>query len=140
MILPAHEVGAALRTAELCTMTERTTLVLGASPEPSRYAHIAAQRLMGHGHPVVLVGKHKGAIGGEPIVPRVPAGAQVDTVTLYLAPRNQTEVMPEVLALRPRRIIFNPGTENAEFARAAEEAGIEVIEACTLVMLSTDQY
>ncbi|HNU57563.1 MAG TPA: CoA-binding protein [Flavobacteriales bacterium] len=121
-------------------MTDRTTLVLGASPEPSRYANIAARRLMGHGHPVLLVGKHKGTIGDAPIVPQVPAGALVDTVTLYLAPRNQADVMPDVLALRPRRIIFNPGTENPAFARAAEEAGIEVIEACTLVMLATDQY
>ena len=121
-------------------MTGLTTLVLGASPEPYRYAHIAARRLKGYGHPTLLVGKHKGRIDDEPIIPRIPAGAEVDTVTLYLAPRNQADVMQDVLALRPRRIIFNPGTENPVFARAAQEAGVQVIEACTLVMLATGQY
>ncbi|MBL7952249.1 MAG: CoA-binding protein [Flavobacteriales bacterium] len=121
-------------------MEPRTTLVLGASPEPSRYAYLAAQKLLAHGHRVVLVGKRSGTIGGVAIGPDLPAGADVDTVTLYLNPVVQEAWHDRLLQLAPRRIIFNPGTEHPAFAARAAAQGIEVLEACTLVMLGTGQY
>ncbi|MBP7408249.1 MAG: CoA-binding protein [Flavobacteriales bacterium] len=118
----------------------RTTLVLGASPDPSRYAHKAVRRLRSHGHDVLAIGRHTGIIDDVPILAAVPEGAVVDTVTLYLSPRNQLVWQDEILHLRPRRVIFNPGAEDAVFAQRLEGAGIEVVEGCTLVMLSTGGY
>ncbi|MCC6541555.1 MAG: CoA-binding protein [Flavobacteriales bacterium] len=121
-------------------MKEKKTLVLGANTDPQRYGNIASLRLQAHGIPVLLVGKRGGQVGEDVIHTEIPADAQVDTVTLYLAPGNQTRLIPEILALKPRRIIFNPGTENPELADQATAAGIEVLEACTLVLLATGQY
>lgn len=121
-------------------MASLRTLVLGASPEPSRYAHLAALRLQANGHEVVLVGKQVGSIGGVPIRTDVPEDVAVHTVTLYLNPRAQEAWHDRLLALAPKRIIFNPGAEHPGFAQRAEAAGIEVVEGCTLVMLSTGQY
>lgn len=121
-------------------MGSKRTLVLGASPEPSRYAHMAAMRLVAHGHEVVLIGKHMGEIGGLPIRAGIPPDLDIHTVTLYINPRNQETWHERILELAPRRIIFNPGTEHAAFARRAAAAGIEVVEGCTLVMLATDQF
>jgi hypothetical protein len=121
-------------------MALRTTLVLGASPEPSRYAHIAVRRLVAAGHPVIAVGKRPGVIDGTVILQDLSTDALVDTVTLYLNPQHQQDWMERVLALRPRRIIFNPGAENPAFAAKARAQGIEVDNACTLVMLATGQY
>lgn len=126
--------------SDLCGMEQRMTLVLGASPEPTRYSHMAATRLMANNHPVLLVGKRKGTIGGVPIHEHLPTGTVVHTITMYLAPAHQASLVNELLDLRPRRIIFNPGTENSMFAQAAEERGIEVVEGCTLVMLATGGY
>ena len=119
---------------------ERITVVLGASPLPHRYAHIAVRRLRAAGHPVVAIGRHAGAIGDVTIQPTWPEGIRVDTVTLYLNPVNQGPWMGTIIAAAPRRIIMNPGTENSELAERARVAGIEVVEACTLVMLATEHY
>lgn len=118
----------------------KKTLVLGASENPQRYSNMAILRLRGKGHPVVAVGRRKGqvqdvAIGTEPTL-----FDGVDTVTLYLNPTNQKPYYDYILSLHPRRIIFNPGTENPELVRMAEEKGIHTLEACTLVMLGTGQY
>ena len=121
-------------------MEPLTTLVLGASPEPSRYANLAALKLQAHGHPVLLVGKRAGAIGGVGIVQDIPSDTRVDTVTLYLNPVVQEAWHDRILQLAPRRIIFNPGTEHPGFAQRAAAQGVEVLEACTLVMLSTGQF
>lgn len=121
-------------------MSPRTTLVLGASPDKTRYGYLAAVRLQANGHPVVLVGKREGTVGDVPILPQVPVNVDVDTVTLYLAPANQTALIPAILGLHPRRIIFNPGTENPTLMALAEAQGVEVVEGCTLVMLSIGQY
>lgn len=121
-------------------MEERVTLVVGASPEPTRYSHLATLRLNAHGYPVQLFGKRVGTIAGEPIHRTLPTGLAVHTITLYIAPAHQADLMDDLLALRPTRIIFNPGTENANFRAKAELQGVEVLEACTLVMLSTGQY
>lgn len=118
----------------------RTTLVLGASPDPSRFAHMAVKRLRSKGHDVLAVGRRSGTIDDVPVLAAVPEGAVVDTVTLYLSPRNQLVWQDEILDLRPRRVIFNPGAEDVVFAQRLAGAGIEVVEGCTLVMLSTGGY
>ena len=121
-------------------MPEEVTVVLGASPNAMRYSHLAVKRLRQHGYAVLAVGRRDGTIGDVDIVREVPPGTPVHTITVYLNADNQREWFDRVLALHPRRIIFNPGAENSALTRRAQEAGIEVIEACTLVMLSTGQY
>jgi hypothetical protein len=120
---------------------DAATLVLGATPNPSRYANIATKRLIRSGHQVVLVGIKSGEIEGQTILNDKPdPGQAIDTVTLYVGPRHQPEYYDYLMRLAPRRIIFNPGTENAELQQLARENGIEPIVACTLVMLSTGEY
>lgn len=116
------------------------TLVLGASEKPWRYANLAVRRLREQGLFVVAVGRHAGHIGDVPIRVEIPEGVAIDTVALYLSPLNQEPWTERLLSLRPRRVIFNPGTENPPFAEALINEGVEVLEACTLVMLSTGQY
>ena len=118
----------------------RKTVVVGASPNPARYAYVATQRLRRAGHEVVAVGLRGGQIGEVVIHADRPAVPDVDTVTLYVGPQHQPAWRDYILGLRPKRIIFNPGTENPELARAARAQGIETEEACTLVMLATGQY
>lgn len=121
-------------------MAVKKTLVLGASDNPARYSYLAINRLRSHQHPVVAVGKKETAVNGIPIrKDHVPVEG-VDTVTLYLNPKNQVEYYDYILSLNPKRIIFNPGTENDDLIRMAEENGIQPVIACTLVMLSTGQY
>lgn len=119
---------------------QRVTVVLGASPLPHRYAHIAVERLRAAGHAVVAIGRHTGTIGEVAIQPAWPEDIQVDTVTLYLNPINQEPWLTTIITAAPRRIIMNPGTENPRLTERARAAGIDVVEACTLVMLSTGQY
>ena len=117
------------------------TLVLGASPNPARYAYLATQRLLSHGHEVVLLGARKGEIGGVAIETTPYEGGDVDTVTLYLGPARQVPYYDYLIEdLRPRRIIFNPGTENPALMSRAQAAGIETEVACTLVMLGAGTY
>lgn len=118
----------------------KKTVVLGASQNPSRYSYLAVQRLRSHQHPVVAIGKREGQIGDQPIIVEHPELTDVDTVTLYLNPQNQKPYYDYILSLHPKRIIFNPGTENDELAAMASQKGIQPVEACTLVLLSTGQY
>jgi len=118
----------------------KKTVVLGASPNPGRYSHMATERLLRYGHEVVLVGIRKGTIGDLPIHTDKPPIAGVDTITLYVGPDNQPSWYDYILALQPKRIIFNPGTENPELIRMAREQGIETVIGCTLVMLGTETY
>jgi hypothetical protein len=119
---------------------KKKTLVLGASENPSRYSHLALQRLQSHQHPVVAIGKRKGVVGDVSIDTEKKNWADVDTVTLYLNPIHQKEYYNYILSLKPKRIIFNPGAENKELAEIASQQGIRPVEACTLVMLATNQY
>ena len=119
---------------------KKKTLVLGASENPSRYSHLALQRLQSLDHPVVAIGKHKGMVGDTVIETEKREWKDIDTVTLYLNPINQKEYYNYILSLKPRRIIFNPGAENEELAELATSEGIKPVEACTLVMLATNQY
>lgn len=121
-------------------MSSKKTIVLGASTNPSRYSFLAVNKLLAYRHEVVAVGNKKGTVGTVEIDNGMPETKDVDTVTLYLNPTNQKPYYDYILALKPKRIIFNPGTENDELVELAENAGIKTIEACTLVMLSTGQY
>lgn len=121
-------------------MPSGKTLVLGASEHPDRYSYLAVQRLRAHGYPVVALGNRAGQIGETPIMTEKQALEDIDTVTLYLNPRRQEEYYDYILSLHPRRIIFNPGTENDELMEKAAARGIDVQEACTLVMLASGQY
>lgn len=116
------------------------TLVLGATDNPSRYAYRAVHSLKQHGHEVVPVGIRQGAVAGLPIRTDRPEVSGVDTVTLYVGPQNQAGWYDYILALKPRRILFNPGTENPELEELAQRQGILTEEACTLVLLAIGQY
>jgi predicted CoA-binding protein len=118
------------------------TVLIGATPNPSRYAYLAAQNLKSHKHEFVPIGIKKGEVQGQPILQITdrPAIADVDTVTLYIGAPRQVPWYDYILSLKPRRIIFNPGAENPEFEKLAESKGIEVMEACTLVMIRTNQF
>ena len=121
-------------------MNSKKTVVLGASTNPERYSFLAVNKLANYGHSVVAVGIKKGSIQDIEIQNGTPDVADVDTVSLYLNPTNQKPYYDYIVSLKPRRIIFNPGTENEELADLALQNGIETIDACTLVMLSTGQY
>ncbi|HRQ84504.1 MAG TPA: CoA-binding protein [Flavobacteriales bacterium] len=118
----------------------KKTLVLGASLKEERYSNMAIRNLRRHNQPVVAVGLREGEVGDVHIGKDLPEGLRVDTVTMYLNAHNQEAWRERILAMKPKRIIFNPGAENPAFERAAQEAGIETLEACTLVMLNTGQY
>ncbi len=116
------------------------TLVLGATPNADRFAYRAVISLQRHGHEVVPFGRKKGSVGGLEIQNTLPQDTDIHTITLYLNPTNQQEYYDYILGLNPKRIIFNPGTENNELEQMAQKKGIETLEACTLVMLSVGQY
>jgi predicted CoA-binding protein len=120
----------------------KITLVVGATDNPERYAYRAVELLKAKGIPMIPIGIKKGLVFGEEILDLrlKPALEGIHTITLYLGPSNQSEWMEYLIGLGPKRIIFNPGTENPLFFQKAEEAGIEALEACTLVMLTTGQF
>jgi len=118
----------------------KKTVVFGASDNPGRYSNMAIQRLTAHGHPVVAIGRKEAVVAGVPIITIYPEIEDVDTITLYLNPTLQAPLYDYILSLKPKRIIFNPGTENDELYDIAKANGIQPIEACTLVMLNTGQY
>ena len=119
---------------------KKTTVVLGASDNPSRYSYLAVNRLRKFGHPVLAIGKKPGKVFDVEITKEKIPQENVDTITLYLNPLHQKMYYDYIVSLSPKRIIFNPGTENEELAVLAQQHGIKTMEACTLVMLSTGQY
>jgi predicted CoA-binding protein len=118
----------------------KNTLVIGASPNAERYSHKAVLSLRQSGYPVIALGIKNGQIGDVAIQKDRPENLNVDTVTLYLNTKAQEDWYSYIINLRPRRIIFNPGTENAELEALARIKGIDTLEACTLVLLATNQY
>lgn len=122
------------------TKMSKKTIVLGASPNPERYSYLAIERLRHYQHPVVAIGKRNGMIKDVEIINELPALNDVDTITLYLNAGNQKEYYNYILQIHPKRIIFNPGAENNELFDLAKANGIEPVEACTLVMLGTNQF
>ncbi len=121
-------------------MENKKTLVLGASQNPERYSYLAVNKLSRFHHPVIAIGKRKGKAGEVEIDTEQKPITGIDTVTLYLNQQNQKQYYDYILSLKPKRIIFNPGAENDELSKLAEQNGIKVMEACTLVLLSTGQY
>jgi len=119
---------------------EKKTLVLGASEKSWRYSHMALQLLTAKGVPALAVGQSEGKVGQIKIETGQPAYTDVHTVTMYVAPEHQGNLEKYILSLQPKRLIFNPGTENSALAAKARSEGIEVVEACTLVMLRTGQF
>ena len=115
-------------------------IVLGASPNPDRFSYKAVQRLSRAGHEVIAVGKKPGIIEDLAIITSQPAIQGVHTVTMYLAPYHQGEIFDYVVSLRPKRVIFNPGTESPEFDEFLESYKIEVVHDCTLVMLAYGRF
>ena len=119
----------------------KKTLVLGASTNPARYANMAVHRLLSHQHEVELLGRRAGEVAGRRVKTDMKEiSKDIHTVTVYLSEENQKSYEDEIIRLKPRRVIFNPGAENPGFAKKLEAAGIAPVEACTLVMLTTGQY
>lgn len=122
-------------------MEKKKTLIIGASTNPARYSYKAAHRLTAAGHPIVNVGVKKGEVAGEEILPPgSPVQEGIDTITLYIGPALQEQYEQYILDTKPKRVIFNPGTENQTLIQKVEEAGIEPVVACTLVLLSTGEF
>jgi uncharacterized protein len=118
----------------------KKTLVIGASDNPERYSYLAINRLRTNGHPVVAIGRKAVTVADVMIDTKKEQYKEIDTVTMYLGPPHQKEYYDYLLALHPKRIIFNPGAENSELAELAKNNGIQALEACTLVLLSTGQF
>ena len=122
-------------------MSTETVVVLGASPKPERYSNKAIRMLRDHGHTVVPVHPVHTEIEHIPAVHSLEEVTQkIDTVTVYVAPAHSAGMAGGIVALKPKRVILNPGTESESLKADLEKAGIEVVEGCTLVMLSTDQF
>lgn len=118
----------------------KRTLVLGASPNPERYSNIAIHRLVSAEIPTFAVGMRKGIVAGVEIQKELIEFPEIDTITLYMNAEVQKMYIDYMLSLHPKRIIFNPGTENPVFERLAADQKIEVVRGCTLVMLSVGTY
>lgn len=121
-------------------MKNKKTLVVGASTNPERYSFMAVHQLRKNNHDVLAFGKRTGKIADVAIDTNFPEDDDIHTVTLYVGPQNQPPLYNNLLGLNPKRVIFNPGTENDELNDLLVAEGIETIEACTLVMLRTGQY
>ena len=118
----------------------KKTLVLGASFKANRYSNIAIKRLLIHDHEVKAIGLTSGKIEGVIIETGKPNLEDIDTVTLYLNPKRQKDYYDYIVSLKPNRVIFNPGTENLELIKLIRDHNIIAEVACTLVLLSTQQY
>lgn len=118
----------------------KPTLVIGASSNPDRYSYKAIKLLRHFGHPVYAIGNKADSLDDIEITTEQIAFKDVDTVTLYINPTIQSSYKAYIYSLAPKRIIFNPGTENPQFMQEAESRGIACEEACTLVLLNTHQY
>lgn len=123
-------------------MAGRTVLVVGATENPGRYAYLAANKLVDKGFDVKLLGLKEGKVRGIPIETGQPEFEDLDTITLYVGPANQERgnLIDYLISLKPKRIVFNPGTENYSFEEKAQKAGIQVEEGCTLIMLNSGQF
>jgi predicted CoA-binding protein len=119
---------------------QKKTLVVGATEKRDRYANRAAHSLLQRGYDIELLGLKEGQVEGHLIRTGQPVLTDIDTVTMYVGAANQTNLYDYIRGLKPRRVIFNPGAENPDFARQLRADGIEPINACTLVMLSVGTY
>jgi predicted CoA-binding protein len=118
----------------------KKTLVLGASLKPHRYSNLAIKKLIKNKYEVEAIGLREGEVAGVNIETEKERFEGINTVTLYLNPKRQIEYYDYIISLNPKRVIFNPGTENTEFVELLSKNNIETEVACTLVLLSTNQY
>jgi len=118
----------------------KKTLVIGASTNPSRYSYLAIQMLLEANQPVVAIGLREGEVAGVSFSSERKPFKEIDTVTLYIGPKHQPDYYAYILSLKPKRVIFNPGTQNPKFQNLLKAQGIEVEVACTLVLLRTNSY
>ena len=116
------------------------TLIIGASSNPERYSYKAAKNLLENGHEIEMIGKRADVIFDHKIDTEQKDFKDINTVTLYVSPQNQVSYYDYILSLKPKRVIFNPGTENEEFIKILEENNIFTEKACTLVLLSLKSY
>lgn len=123
-----------------CKMKNKKTLVLGASTKPDRYAFKAVTMLVEKGHSVLAIGQNTGEVAGIKIYTKAIPLSKVNTVSLYLNPLRQRDYYNYIVEAQPKRVIFNPGTENPEFYQLLELNKIKVEVACTLVLLATNQF
>ena len=118
----------------------KKTLVIGASENKARYSNMAIERLTAYDNEVVAIGLRNGEVAGVPFSSEKKPFENIDTVTLYIGARHQPDYYRYIISLKPKRVIFNPGTENPEFYELLEKNNIAVEIACTLVLLGTNQY
>lgn len=118
----------------------KKTVIIGASIKPERYSYKAAQKLLEHNHEICLIGNKEGTLFNHDIIKNKPNFTDIDTVTMYISAKFQPEYYDYIISLKPKRVIFNPGTENAEFEERLREHNIFPEIACTLVLLSTNAY
>ena len=118
----------------------KKTVIIGATTDSSRYAYRAAKVLIDKGHEIVPIGIKKGEVFGNKIINDYPFIENVDTVTLYVGSANQSNLVDYIISLKPKRIIFNPGTENEYLIKKAIDNDIEPVIGCTLVMLASKSY
>lgn len=118
------------------------TLIIGASNNPDRYSYKAAFSLQYNGYDFIPFGVKRGDVIGRTIHNDWNENwkDEVDTVTMYINPTLQEQYYDPIIQLKPRRVIFNPGTENYKFSQLLQENGIEYENACTLVLLNINQY
>ncbi len=121
-------------------MKNKKTLVLGASTKPDRYAYLAITKLVEKGHSVLAIGQNAGEVAGVKIQTKAIPLKNIDTITLYLNPARQRDYYNYIVEARPKRVIFNPGTENPELYQLLTLNNIKAEQACTLVLLTTNQY
>jgi len=119
---------------------QNKTLIIGASVNPERYSYKAAEKLLANGHEIYMIGNREGALFDFPIEKEKLPYPDVDTVTLYVSAKKQEPYYDYIIGLKPRRVIFNPGTENPEFTQLLADNGILSEQACTLVLLTTKAY
>ena len=118
----------------------KSTLVFGASLKSNRYSNIAMHRLTEKGIQTYGFGLKEGIVSGVDIKTDLKEFTNIHTVTLYMNPKRQEEYYDAIIHLKPKRVVFNPGTENPDFYHILQKNGIDVEVACTLVLLATDQY
>ena len=119
---------------------DKKTMVLGVSPDPGKRAHQVCKKLLEKGHTIIPLGIRPGKVNDISILTEKTQPEEVHTIVIYLRASRQKDWISFILASNPKRIIFNPGAENPELDKIAKEKEIEVLNECTLLMLSSNRY
>ncbi|MGM0612939.1 MAG: CoA-binding protein [Bacteroidota bacterium] len=119
---------------------DKKTIVLGVSPDPKKRAHRVCKKLMEKGHTIVPLGIREGKVNNIPIITNTNNPQKAHTIVIFLRASRQKAWLSYILASNPKRIIFNPGSENPELVEIAKEREIDVLYGCTLLMLSSNRY